>query len=476
MISRFTQIVMSLWIVTALLVACQPVMPVQEGQAPAPNMESMYIAGMTAYIYGYPMVVMDVTREVLTAVPAPHPEGRGAPINQFTNTPHYVTPDMKNVVRISRDSLWTTVWLDLDKEPIILSVPDTHDRYYVFSMMNMWTDVFGSVGKRTHGTAPANFLIAGPKWQGEAPTDITETFHSSTRYAWIAGQTQANGEADFAAVNALQAQYKLTPLSAWGQSYSPPASVPVNPNVNTQIPPPNQVAAMDAGTFFNRLALALKDNSPYAADAEALATLKRIGVKPGQPFDITQINPALAKVLEKAVQDAQAKMSEGSNNRETENGWVRLPNLGRYGTDYVTRAGIAKEGLGANMQEDTIYPMALVDGDGNLLDSAHNYVMHFDKDQFPPTNATWSFSLYQGPNYVPNAIDRYHIAPWMPLQYNADGSLDIYLQNTSPGPDKEANWLPTPATGDFNITIRNYWPKAEALDGRYQIPPIQRVQ
>ncbi|HEU5103108.1 MAG TPA: DUF1254 domain-containing protein, partial [Roseiflexaceae bacterium] len=404
--------------------------------------EATYIAGMKAYVYGYPMVVMDVTCDVITAVPAPHPQGRGAPINQFANTPQYVTPDMKNVVRISRDTLWTTAWLDLDTEPIVLSLPDTHDRYHVFSMMNMWTDVFGSVGKRTHGTRPCDFLITGPNWKGSAPADIKETFRSSTRYAWIAGQTQANGEEDFAAVNALQAQYKLTPLSAWGQPYTPPESVPVDPSVNRKVPPPNQVAAMDAGTFFNRLAMAMKDNPPYAADAEALAALASIGVEPGQPFDITTVDPDVAKVLERAVKDIQVKMNQGGSNRESLNGWIRVPNLGRYGTDYVTRAGIAKGGLGANQQEDTIYPMALVDGDGNVLDSAHKYVMHYERDQFPPTNATWSFSLYQGPHYVPNPINRYHIAPWMPLKYNPDGSLDIYIQATSPGPDKEANWLP----------------------------------
>lgn len=437
--------------------------------------KSIYMAGMAAYIYGYPIVVMDVTRDVITAVPAPHPEGRGAPINQFANTLQYVTPDFKNVVRISRDSLWTTAWLDLDEEPLVLSVPDTHGRYYVFSIMNMWTDVFASVGKRTHGTSPANFLIAGPNWKGTAPADIKETFRSSTRYAWIAGQTQANGTDDFPVVNTLQMKYKLTPLSAWGQPYSPPASVPVNPNVNREIPPPIQVAAMDTGTFLNRMAMAMKYNPPYAADAEVLAALKGIGIEPGKPFDITKADPEVAKILEKSVKDVQVKMNEGGTQRETENGWIRLSNLGQFGTDYVTRAGIAKEGLGANIQDDTIYPMALVDGDGNILDSAKKYVMHFEKDQFPPTNATWSFSLYQGPNYVPNSINRYHIAPWMPLNYNPDGSLDIYMQTTSPGPDKEANWLPTPASGDFNITIRNYWPKVEALDGRYQTPPIQQV-
>jgi hypothetical protein len=435
-----------------------------------------YVYGMESYVYGYPIVVMDVTRDVLTAAPAPDPDGYAAPINQFAKMPHYVRVDFTNVVRISLNSLWTTAWLDLDNEPMVLSVPDTHDRYYVFSMMNMWTDVFGSVGKRTTGTGPGAFLIAGPRWQGAAPPDIKQTYRSSTRYAWILGQTQANGPADFAAVNALQAEYTLTPLSAWGRPYTPPSNVPVNPKVSLKPSPALQVAAMDGGAFFNRLAMAMKDNPPYAEDTQALEKLKKIGVEPGKPFDITAIDPALARALNKSVKEVQVKMNEGVTTMKNVNGWVRPPDLGRYGTDYETRAGIAMAGLGADLQEDTIYPVAFVDGAGARLSSANKYVLHYEKDGFTPTHGTWSVSLYQGPNYVPNAINRYDIAPWMPLKFNADGSLDIYIQKDSPGPDKEANWLPAPPTGEFNVCIRNYWPKEAALNGTYANPPIKKVE
>jgi hypothetical protein len=222
--------------------------------------EVAYLLGMMSYVYGYPMVVMDVKREVMTAAPTPNSESTAAPINQLAKMPHYVSPYFTNVVRISLNSLWTTGWLNLEKEPIVLSVPDTKGRYYVFSVMNMWTDVFGSMGKRTTGTAPGNFLIAGPKWQGIVPADIKQSYRSSTRYAWLLGQTQANGPDDFAAVNAIQAEYKLTPLSAWGKPYAPPANVAVDSKVDLKTTPPNQVAGMDAGTFYERLALAMKDN------------------------------------------------------------------------------------------------------------------------------------------------------------------------------------------------------------------------
>jgi hypothetical protein len=219
----------------------------------------------------------------------------------------------------------------------------------------------------------------------------------------------------------------------------------------------------------------MKDNPPAAEDGFALEKLKKLGIEPGKAFDIRQVDPAIARGLQRAVKEVPIQMQEGVTKIKTVNGWMQPSDLGRYGTDYDTRAGIAYVGLGADMPEDTIYPTAFVDGDGKLLDSANKYVMHYEKGQLPPTNATWSVSQYQGNFYVPNSLNRYAIAPWMPLKFNADGSLDIYLQAESPGEDKEANWMATPP-GVFNITIRNYWPKEEALNGTYKNPPIKKVE
>ncbi len=433
-----------------------------------------FFLGLESYVFGFPLVTMDVTREVMTAAPAPNADGTAAPINQLAKMPTYVSPDFRNVVRISLNSLWTTGWLDLEKEPIVLSVPDTGDRYYVFSIMNMWTDVFGSVGKRTTGTSPGHFLIAGPNWRGTAPPDIKQTFRSSTRYAWALGQTQANGPADFAAVNAIQSGFRLTSLSAWGKPYTPPANVPVDSKVVVKITPPDQVAQMDAGAFFNRLAMAMKDNPAYAADSRALKRLGRLGIEPGKPFDIGKVNRGIAAGLQKAVKEVQIKMAGEITKQDNVNGWVNLLDMGRYGTDYETRAGVAYVGLGADMREDTVYPTAYLDGDGQPLDSANKYVLRFEKDQLPPTNGTWSVSQYKGNFYERNALNRYAIAPWMPLQFSPDGSLDIYLQASSPGQDKESNWLPTPL-GRFNLSLRNYFPKPEAYDGSYMVPAIKKI-
>ena len=433
-----------------------------------------YIYGLQSYVYGYPLVMMDVTRKVLTAAPAPNATGTAAPLNQLARMPTYVSPDFKNVVRISLNSLWTTGFVDL-KEPVVLTVPANKDRYYVFSVMNMWTDVFASVGTRTTGTEAGNFLFAGPDWKGTTPPGIKQVFRSSTRYAWMLGQTQANGPSDFAFVRAIGDQYQLTPLSAWGKPYTPPNDVAVDPEVILNVTPPDQVAKMDAQTFFNRLAMAMKDNPPYAEDKDALEKLKSIGVEPGKPFDIGKLDPRTRAGLEKAVADILGKIAEKIPELKNEQGWILFQTLGRYGSDYETRAGVAFMGLGANMREDTIYPTAYLDGSGNPLDSAYKYVMHFDKGQLPPTNATWSVSQYKGNFYERNVLDRYAISPWMPLKFNADGSLDIYLQPESPGADKESNWLPTPP-GQFNLTLRNYYPKEVAYDGTYKVPPVRKVQ
>jgi len=202
--------------------------------------------------------------------------------------------------------------------------------------------------------------------------------------------------------------------------------------------------------------------------------MKKLGIEPGKDFSIGIVDPAVARGLNWAVKEAQVKIAQGPIDMKGVNGWLNILNLGKFGTDYNTRAAIAWLGLGALWAEDAVYPTAYRDGDGNLLDGASKYVLHLDKDQiFPSHVGIWSVSPYSGNFYVRNAIDRYAIAPWMPLKYNSDGSLDIYLQSESPGPDRQSNWLPTPPVGPINVTIRVYWPEKVLLDGSFKIPPLK---
>jgi hypothetical protein len=431
-----------------------------------------WLRGMKAYVYGFPLIMMDLTREAATAATVGEIT---APPNQFSVMTHYPDASFRAVARTGLDSLFAVAWADLDEEPLVLSVPDTGERFYVIALFDMWSNVFASISKRTTGTAAADFLIAGPRWHGTPPAHVTQTYRSPTRFVWVNGQTQANGPQECAAVTALQKQYKLTPLSAWGEPWSPPAEVPVPGGTDTT-PPLERVQKMDAGAFFGRLARLMKDNPPASADGKMVRTLKAVGIEPGKDFDVAAVDRHKAKGLQRAM-GTFGILQKALKKLKTENGWIVIPeNFADYGTDYKTRAGIALIGLGAIWRQDVLYPTAFVDGEGKALDGANRYVLHFDEGQTPPTNATWSVSMYDPQGYyVPNAIDRYNVAAWMPLTYGADGSLDLYIQAASPGAEKESNWLPAPASGPFNLTTRIFWPTDAVLDGTYKLPPVRNM-
>ena len=349
-------------------------------------------------------------------------------------------------------------------------------RYIVVQALNMWTDDFMSVGTRTNGGKAGNYLIAGPKWNGSAPQGVDQVFKSTTRYAWVLVQMAAASPADFPAIHAKQDQLKVTPLSAWGTDYTPPATVSVNPNVDLTATPFDQVKLMTGEVFFNRLAKVLTDNPPYPADSKMIDLLKKLGVEAGKPFDASKLNPGILKGINLVPFEVYKLFDEGPYSMKTVNGWITMLDLGAYGTDYQTRAYVAFMGLGALSKEDCVYPTAFVDSNGVALGGSHKYVMHFDKGQLPPSKMNvWSISQYRGNFYVKNPINRYGILSSMPLKYNPDGSLDIYLQPDSPGADKESNWLPNPPSGMFNLTVRSYQPEQSLIDGSYKLPPVARV-
>jgi hypothetical protein len=437
--------------------------------------DAAYLLGEEEYVYGFPLVMMDVTREVITATAK---SGEyAAPINQFARIRTYVSPDFQNVVRISVNSLWSFGFIDLDQEPMIVTVPDAGDRYLVMQALNMWTDDFASVGTRTPATKSGDFLITGPKWTGTEPSGIKGTFRCDTRYAWILVQIAAASPADFPAINALQDKLKITPLSAWGKPYEPPATVPVDPNVDLTARPFDQVRLMTGEKFFRRLAMALKDNPPYPADSKMMNRLKILGIEPGKDFDPGKLDARVRKGINEAPWNVWKLLAEGPYTMSAQNGWINMTNLGRYGTDYNTRAFIAYAGLGALTSDDAVYPSAFVDNNGQALDAEYKYSIHFPKDQLPPSTVkVWSISPYRDNFYVRNKLNRYGVLSSMPFRFNSDGSLDIYVQSTSPGPEREANWLPVPPSGRFNLTTRMYQPAKAMLDGTYKLPPMTRAE
>lgn len=434
-----------------------------------------WLHGVQGYIYGFPLLVMDLTRETMTAVPE---AGEiNAPVNQFGVMSRFPDVSFRAIPRTGLDSLFATAWADLAAEPLVLSVPDTGGRYYVIALFDYWSNIFASIGSRTTGTSAASFLIAGPNWQGPLPSGVTEVYRSPTRWVWVNAQMRADGPQEAEAVTILQKQYKLTPLSVWGRPYTPPAEVALPEKADTSGGPLEQIRAMDAQAFFGRLARLMKDNPPTPADAPMVKKLKGLGVMAEEPFDITRISPKNAKALQRAM-IAFALLGKGVQKLDTEQGWIVIPdNFANYGTDYLTRAGIALIGLGGIWPIDILYPTAFLDANDKPLDGANRYTLHFEKGQIPPTKVMWSVSMYEPQGfYVANPIDRYNLAAWMPLEYNPDGSLDVYIQSSSPGPGNESNWLPAPPNGLFNLVTRIFWPGKAALDGTWRMPPVKKVQ
>jgi hypothetical protein len=445
----------------------------------APNAQALtedeaHSIGVNAYLYFYPLVTMDITRKQLTNQP-PGPGSLGGPMNRFANIEAFPAADMRVVVRPNFDTLYSSGWLDLTKEPMVVSAPDTNGRYYLLPMLDMWTDVFASPGWRTTGTPAGNFLVTPPGWTGSVPADLARV-SAPTPYVWIIGRTKTDGPADYDAVHKIQAGYKITPLSQWGKEPVAPEFKP-DPSVDMKTPPKIQVDTMPADKFFAYAAELLKLQPPHLTDQPILAQLERAGFAVGESFDLGKADPAVKSAFGRAPEDAQKLMAwKIPTLSRVANGWgMNTDTMGVYGNYYLKRALVAQLGLGANLPEDAIYPLNLADSEGHPLDGANRYTIHFDKAQIPPVQAFWSITLYDNDGFqVANPINRFAVSSWMPFKYNADGSLDLYFQNDSPGGDKEANWLPAPK-GPYNLTMRLYAPKSDALTGKWNPPPVTKT-
>lgn len=438
---------------------------------PPPVNEQMKRLAEEVYVYAYPLVLMDVTRQIATAK---------VPPNTFSHRRAIPEPGPGEPVDPNADMLVSTAWLDLSKEPIVLAVPDTRGRYYVFSAQDAWTNVFSSLGKRVTGTDKADFAIVGPRWKGTLPPGVEEV-KAPTEMVLLTGYTQVSGKADYAAVNKLQDQYKLTPLSQFTKSAARARATPsaaALARVDTKTPPAEQVAKMDARTFFTRFALLLPENPPAKDDAAMVEKMKKLGIVAGQPFDPGKLDaPTLEGIDQapKATQDAMAAAAKGTGGAEIRNGWTFHVDLGRYGANYGKRAFVAWMGLEGAAPEDQITMTTRLDGGGRPLDGAGQYVIHFDSGKAPPADGLWSVTLYNDKHMFPaNPLDRHSIGDRDKLKTNVDGSIDIHVQNANPGGDKESNWLPAPK-GPFNLVLRVYAPKPDMLSGRWAPPPVKRT-
>lgn len=421
------------------------------------------VLGAEGYLFGYPLVIMDLTRAASAQSIAPP--------NTLKRVRAFPDAGFREVVRPNVDTLYTSAFIDMADGPFVLELPAQAQRYELMPLMDGWTNVFAAPGTRTLGGQGGRFLLAGPGWQGATPEGL-QLLRAPTRMVWLIGRTQTNGVADYAVVHRLQDGIRLRTLADWQAGIEPPAPA-WQPAAERPVPPVQQMQALSTPAFFAKLAALMVDNPPAAADAPMLRKLARIGVAPGQPPDWGPLERG-AVALGRWIADRRVAR-ELKQPREAVNGWVTPPAvLGDYGTHYNLRAVVAMVGLGANLPADATYPNARVDGQGRPLSGQHRYRLHFPQGGLPPVKAFWSVTAYGADDFlIANPLGRYALGDRDPLVFNADGSLDLWVQADPPEPARRANWLPVQAGAPFLLNARLYWPEAAALDGRWHMPPLQ---
>ena len=442
--------------------------PIIGSQAAADPLE----LAIDAYIYGYPLVTMELTRRVLTNVVAP--EGKGAPMGQFASMREYPNAKFRAVTAPNADTLYSSAFLDVGQEPHLLTIPEENGRYFLMPMLSAWTNVFAVPGKRTTGTGPQTYFIAGPGWSGIVPSGA-KLIQAPTNLIWILGRTYCTGTPeDYTAVHELQDRYRLIPASATGKTYTP-APGRVDPSIDMKTAVREQVNRMDAATYFNLLASLMKDNPPALADGVPVAKMASLGIVPGQPFDLASQPPVIREAIDKAPREAIPHIMEHFKNTGSHvNGWTFTTDGGDYGKDYLQRALITAIGLGCNLPQDAVYPTTTVDAAGRKLNGNSKYVIRFAEGELPPVNGFWSVTMYDADYFfVDNPINRYSVSPRDALKANPDGSVDLFIQAESPGAHHESNWLPAPS-GPFVLMMRTYWPKDTLLNGSWSPPPVTR--
>jgi hypothetical protein len=441
--------------------------------------QTTYAIGKEAYIYLLPQVTMEITRRISTSVTTPQPTGY-APLNQLGYQTALPDASFRDVVRANVDTLYGSAWFDLSQEPMVVEVPDIGDRFYVLQFLNMWTDVIADPGSRITEPGSHAYVLVSPDWQGELP-EGTEKIASPTNIVWLIARLRVDSDQDVANVTALYEQFKLTPLSAYGQPYHPPEGMGADPDWDVTTPPLLQIRQMEAATFFPLAAELLANNPPYPADAPVVERMADIGLVVGQPFDWDALSSDQQQALTAAAAAGLAEVSNTPRAGEIINGWNMLTNRepggpGRFGTNYIQRAVVALTGLGVNLTEDAVYPLTYEDGNGRPLNGTDRYRLRFPAGQLPPVRGFWSLTMYdQDAFFIDNPIDRYAIGDRSDLSANADGSLDIYIQHEPPADHQQSNWLPAPA-GDFNMSMRLYWPDESVLNGDWVPPVVERLE
>ena len=429
-----------------------------------------------AYIYGFPMV--DGYRiQYAYYVDHNNPEFK-APWNQIRNIPRVFTPDDKVVQIPNSDTPYSTLGLDLRAEPMVITVPRVEaSRYFSVQLIDLYTFNFGYMGSRTTGNDGGSYLVAGPGWKGSQPPGIKKVFHCETEFALAGFRTQLFNPRDLDNVKKVQAGYKVQPLSQFLGRPAPPVAATID-----FIKPLTSDQERTLPEFFNVLNFVLEFCPTNPSEKELMARFAKLDIGAGKNFDVVRLSPEVKKAVEDGMADAWQAFAEAK--KQVDAGTVTTGDL--FGTREHLKGNYMYRMLGSvlipygNSKQEAMYPVYVVDEDGQKLDAAQNrYTLRFAAGQLPPVNAFWSLTMYDLPSrlLVANPLDRYLInSPMLPdLKRDADGGVTLYIQHDSPGKDKESNWLPAPS-GPFLMFLRLFWPKPEALDGKWKQPPLQRAE
>ena len=428
-----------------------------------------------AYIYANPLA--DSYRILYSSfVDQTDPEYK-TPLNQLKNMARVYTPDDKAVQAPNSDTPYSWLGLDLRAEPFVLTVPPIEKkRYFSIQLIDLYTHNFDYIGSRTTGNDGGHFLITGPNWKGNVSSGITKMIRSETELVIAVYRTQLFNPGDIEKVKAIQARYKVQPLSAFLGRPAPKAAPAID-----FIQPLTREELTKSPKIFQQLNFVLQFCPTHPSEQALMARFAKLDIGAGKTFDWDKFSPEIQAAIGQGIADAWADFANLKKRAET--GEVASGDV--FGTrehlrnNYLYRMAGAVLGIWGNSAEEAIYPSYMVDADGQKLDGAHRYTLHFAPGQLPPTNSFWSLTMYELPAslLVPNPIDRYLLnSPMLPdFLRDADGGITLYIQHDSPGKAKEPNWLPAPQ-GPFVAIMRLYWPKAEALDGTWKLPPLMRVQ
>lgn len=456
--------------------ACTVLLRPERSMAQSLTADEARAIAKEAYVYGFPLV--DTYRiQFSYFIDKSDPEYK-APWNTLVNNARVYTPDDKAIQTPNSDTPYSYVGADLRAEPLVFTVPAVDEgRYYSLQFIDMYTFNFAYVGSRATGNKAGRYLLAGPGWKGETPPDITAVIRCETEFAFILYRTQLFGPDDIENVKMLQAGYKVEPLSAFLGQPTPAPSPAID-----FLKPLDAKEERTSPAFFNELAFILQFCPTHPSETEMRTRFARLGVVAGKPLDVAALSPEIRQAVEAGMADAWATFKEY---KETQLDTGKRSSGDGFGTrehlngSYIDRMAGAALGIYGNSREEALYPVYFLDSDRQPPSGEHRYTMRFAAGQLPPVNAFWSLTLYKLPESLlsANPLKRYLInSPMLPdLKKDSDGGITLYVQNDSPGADKESNWLPAPP-GPFFMAMRLYWPKPEALSGEWKAPALERTK